>query len=401
MSDLKAPFPYMGGKSRVADLVWNRLGDPDNFVEPFAGTLAVLLTRPTPPKVETANDLDCYLSNFWRAIQADPEAVAYHADWPVVEVDLHARHRWLVLSESATAFRERMRTDPDYYDAKMAGWWVWGICCWIGSGWCQTPELANWEQKPVLEGGRGIDARFPKSKVRIAAHNKGSVGKGVHAKGKRPPGSVEEGTCLRHRVPRLSSHDGIAAIGTHGRPQLADAYSRGRGVHGNDNAGTCAQRRAWLTEWFQRLADRLRAVRICCGHWLRVCDSPSVTTRLGTTAVFLDPPYPTHASDGTLSRTTGLYSTDGSRSALDALRDEVLTYCLERGPDRQMRIAVCGYDTDGYQVLEQYGWECVTWRASGGYGNRSETGRANARRERIWFSPHCHRQASLFDILED
>ena len=37
------------------------------IVEPFAGSLAVLLGRPTPPRTETVNDADCYLSNFWPA----------------------------------------------------------------------------------------------------------------------------------------------------------------------------------------------------------------------------------------------------------------------------------------------------------------------------------------------
>ena len=26
--------------------------------------------------------------------------------------------------------------DPDFFDAKAAGWWCWGLNCWIGSGWC-------------------------------------------------------------------------------------------------------------------------------------------------------------------------------------------------------------------------------------------------------------------------
>ena len=40
---LKAPFPYFGGKSRVAHEVWHRLGDVTNFIEPFCGSAAVLL----------------------------------------------------------------------------------------------------------------------------------------------------------------------------------------------------------------------------------------------------------------------------------------------------------------------------------------------------------------------
>lgn len=41
---LKAPFPYFGGKSKVAHLVWERLGDVHTFIEPFFGSGAVLLS---------------------------------------------------------------------------------------------------------------------------------------------------------------------------------------------------------------------------------------------------------------------------------------------------------------------------------------------------------------------
>ena len=131
---LRAPFPWFGGKSRAAHIVWGRFGDVANYIEPFAGSLAVLLARPTPPRIETVNDLDCMVANFWRATQKDPEAVAKFADWPVNEADLHARHRWLVAQ--IPTHRERMMSDPDYFDAKIAGWWVWGLCQWVGGRWC-------------------------------------------------------------------------------------------------------------------------------------------------------------------------------------------------------------------------------------------------------------------------
>lgn len=34
----KAPFPYFGGKSKAAPLVWQLLGDVEHYVEPFAGS---------------------------------------------------------------------------------------------------------------------------------------------------------------------------------------------------------------------------------------------------------------------------------------------------------------------------------------------------------------------------
>ncbi|HEV2322005.1 MAG TPA: DNA adenine methylase, partial [Gammaproteobacteria bacterium] len=135
----------------MAEVVWERFGNVVNYVEPFFGSGAVLLSRPHEPANETVNDLDCYLANFWRAVQADPAAVAGYADWPVNEADLHARHLWLVNREG---FRERMKTDPDYFDAKIAGWWVWGISMWIGSGWCSRPE---WRGRSGAEqAGKGI-----------------------------------------------------------------------------------------------------------------------------------------------------------------------------------------------------------------------------------------------------
>ena len=90
---MQAPFPYFGGKKRIAAAVWDRFGDVRNYVEPFFGSGAALLLRPQPfAGTETVNDADGMIANFWRAIAADPEAVAFHADHPVNENDLHARH---------------------------------------------------------------------------------------------------------------------------------------------------------------------------------------------------------------------------------------------------------------------------------------------------------------------
>lgn len=105
-----------------------------NYVEPFAGSLAVLLNRPHTPQIETVNDKDGFIANFWRALAADPEGVAREADWPCNENDLHARHIWLLgQRDTLTA---KLEGDPAYYDVRIAGWWVWGIGLWIAGGWC-------------------------------------------------------------------------------------------------------------------------------------------------------------------------------------------------------------------------------------------------------------------------
>jgi hypothetical protein len=418
---LKFPAPYFGGKSKVAPLVWNRFGDVDNFIEPFVGSGAVLLARPSSPRIETINDLDCYVCNVWRSLKYDPDGVAVWADDVVSEADLHARHRWLVgverpepvvpgrfaddplareaylagfLGEERTyaaAFRQKVRTDPHYYDVKLAGWYLWGMCAWIGGGWCATPE-AGAVNGPI--GGSG--ERRPK--IDEGVHH----GNGVHARGERPHEWQQVPSLADARSP---------GRGVHGRPQLADTDSRGRGVHGTDAAdrylsqqmpgnfgeghrwgqgvnmlgemvpaapGTCASRRAWLIDWFSRLRDRLRTVRVCCGDWRRVCDSDSVTVRLGTTGIFFDPPYSAEAG-----RNDSLYAQDSGTVAHD-----VRAYCLERGADPRYRIALCGYEGEGHDVLTGHGWDVVAWKAQGGYSNRNK-GNKNRDRERLYFSPGC------------
>lgn len=74
-SRLKAPFVWFGGKRRVADLVWQALGDVDNYVEPFAGSLAVLLgTARMAPRTDRDGERRRHVANFWRALAADPDA---------------------------------------------------------------------------------------------------------------------------------------------------------------------------------------------------------------------------------------------------------------------------------------------------------------------------------------
>ncbi len=166
MKKLRAPFPWFGGKSRAAPLIWRAFGNVPNFVEPFAGSIAVLLARPHEPKVETVNDKDGAIANFWRATIGDPEKVAHYADWPVNEADLHARHRWLV--EHLPSLTTRLMEDPDYFDAKIAGWWVWGICTWIGNGWCHADERTTVAQRrPQLTNANGLGVNTVESLVEL------------------------------------------------------------------------------------------------------------------------------------------------------------------------------------------------------------------------------------------
>jgi hypothetical protein len=71
-------------------------------------------------------------------------------------------------------------------------------------------------------------------------------------------------------------------------------------------------------------------------------------------------------------------------------------WAIENGDNPLMRIALCGYEGEHVMPAE---WECVAWKATGGYaGQSTRHDNPNAKRERIWFSPHClgGKQPSLF-----
>ena len=142
-SKLKAPFPYFGNKMRAAEEIWRRFGEVSCYVEPFAGAIGALLRRPGwRPGLrwrETINDADGHIVNVWRSIQRDPDAVWKAADHLVADVELTARHGLIVKTREDIS--ERLRADPEWYDAHLAGVWVWGACCAVGADWSNSTPL--------------------------------------------------------------------------------------------------------------------------------------------------------------------------------------------------------------------------------------------------------------------
>lgn len=69
------PFAYFGGKTTLADRIVRFLPEARHYVEPFAGSLAVLLAKPRA-RMETVNDLDGDLMLFWRVLRDRPEDLA-------------------------------------------------------------------------------------------------------------------------------------------------------------------------------------------------------------------------------------------------------------------------------------------------------------------------------------
>ncbi len=124
--------------------------------------------------------------------------------------------------------------DPDWFDAKAAGWWAWGASCWIGGGWCDG--AGPWQSVDGLMTDRRVTGA--------------DTGKGVS-----------------RRLPHLGD--------------------TGKGV----NRKFAGDKEAALVDWFGKLAARLASTRVACGDWTRVCGPSVLRSAGGITGVFLDPPY--------------------------------------------------------------------------------------------------------------
>lgn len=253
---LQAPFPWFGGKSRAVDVVWSALGDPPNYVEPFAGSAAMLLGRPGGAgRVETINDADGFVCNFWRAVAADPVAVAHYVDWPVNEADLMARHLWLV--SQAADLLDQLHVDPEHFDAKIAGWWCWGLCCWIGSGWCSGDgpwRLENGKLVKRGDAGRGVNRQIP----HLSDAGMG-VAEWIGALGARLRAvRVAVGDWRRVLTSSVTTRHGLTGV------FLDPPYTKGKMQYaaGGVGGGLSAEVRRWCAE---NGADPLLRI-VLCGH---------------------------------------------------------------------------------------------------------------------------------------
>lgn len=367
MERLKSPYPYFGGKRKVADMVWRRFGKVANYVEPFFGSGAVLLAREGEPTTETVNDADGFVSNFWRALQAEPDKVASYADWPVNENDFHARHSWLVRQKDS--MQSQLEGDPEWFDAKVAGWWVWGTAAWIGSGWCS----GNGPWKVV--GGKLVNSNSDGQDVHRKLAHVGDAGRGVN---RQLVHVGDAGQGINRKRERLGgfSETGVNAIGCERkRPTISGVAGGNAMLPANDD----------LRCYMQELSDRMRRVRVCCGDWSRVI-GPSVTFKHGLTAVFLDPPYNEDAF-----RCSELYRVDSL-----SVSNHVREWAIANGNNPLMRMALCGYEGEHLMPPE---WDCVAWNAGQGFAGQAKDGISeNGKKERIWFSPHCEAnlQGKLF-----
>lgn len=336
----------------MAPVIWAALGQPKHYIEPFFGSGAVLLNRPdyNPQKhMETVCDKDGHVANAWRGMQFAPDELAKFCDWPVNHTDLNARRKYL---NDNAGLLLRLCDDPEYFDAKMAGYWIWAMSCWIGSG------LTRKDSMPRVDGVVGCQKQDPSRN--------------------RPQVALQGGVHALSQIPLLSRATGVHEVTLTAEPDpLLNArapYTPG------------------LYEWFRQLSERLRRVRVVCGDWTRVCGGDWQDDR-GICGIFFDPPY----DPVKCNRDAKIYTEESATVAND-----VREWCRKRGALKTYRIVLAGYYEEHESLLDE-GWTFHRWSAHGGFANRGKgksQGEVNRHKEALFFSPHCYSSGlkRFFDV---
>ena len=166
-------------------------------------------------------------------------------------------------------------------------------------------------------------------------------------------------------------------------PHMGDA---GRGIDKQLPHVRAGQGRSqFILDWFTKLQNRLREVRVACGDWRRVL-TESVTTRHGMTAIFLDPPYTKGSMDYAIKSTGG------------AVSNNVREWCVANGGNKIMRIVLCGHAGEHDGLLE-LGWHTRSWISGAGYAT-TDAAKENRLSETLWCSPHCMPERAIQEAFQ-
>ena len=347
---LDPPFPAYGGKSRAAGLVWELLGQPGHYVEPFCRTAAVALAAPPGVRLIVVNDLDSMVSNFWRALQSAPDEVAGHADFPASHDDLAARREWLRIRWPD--LQALLQLDPFACSPMVAGWWAWGVCHSIDLMPLNRPPPAHRRLylEQLRQAYRAVESR--------------ATGGGGAATAAATGGRIDYAAGSQ---PIAHSGRGIAA------KAHRDEYRYPWG--------------AGLRPYLRRLAERTRSWLILNKDAARILKSRSnmgvAPAETGLAAAFIDPPYEADRRSLAYGHDAG-YET---RQAVDALLTPHPQDGLTMWQRPNLRIVIAAY---ARHRLERRlpGARVYPWQRQGGMEGTGQADRQD-RQEVLIANPQC------------
>lgn len=111
---MKAVLRYPGAKNRIAGWICSHIPEHDVYLEPYAGSLAVLLNK-EPCHIETVNDLNDEVVNYFRVLRDSPGKLQ-----SLVSLTPYSR------AEYEKAY--------EYTDNEIERAWRFCVRCWMGFG---------------------------------------------------------------------------------------------------------------------------------------------------------------------------------------------------------------------------------------------------------------------------
>ncbi len=129
---MNALVKYPGSKWRLAPWIISRFPEHHSYLEPFFGSGAVLFNKPTS-HIETVNDLDGEVVNFFECIKKNPERLAR-----AVYLTPYARE---VYEKAHSMMRDDAGCTDDPFERALA----FCICLNQGHGFRTTGEKVGWK----------------------------------------------------------------------------------------------------------------------------------------------------------------------------------------------------------------------------------------------------------------
>lgn len=147
---MKQPFPYHGGKGRLARRIVEIMPPHAVYVEPFCGSAAVMFKKGTPPVTngdhyrEVINDTNCAVVDFFRAARADPDGLARKIQaMPYAQIE-HARA--LAVYHGVESEADPLERAALFY-LLLCGSGAFGIGGTQTSGRCSESQAQTWRNR--------------------------------------------------------------------------------------------------------------------------------------------------------------------------------------------------------------------------------------------------------------
>jgi len=113
---MKCVLKYPGAKNRIADWICEYIPPHEVYLEPYFGSGAVFFNK-TPARIETVNDLDGNVVNYFRVIRERPQELMTQ-----LEMTPYSRDEYY-------GSRENLDKDTDIEKARK-----FAVRCWMGYG---------------------------------------------------------------------------------------------------------------------------------------------------------------------------------------------------------------------------------------------------------------------------